>query len=297
MHMPAASKEEFTRRTTRTVSSDLLKDFSAPVMRPFVDADSTPRRGPSGYLLLNLGGWLLFGVAMMVGSLDVMPWNVILATQPIYILIGFLLSLLLGRVYDRLGAGPASFGRTLAITVAGSCAAGVLWNVAFYYYRHFGAPVVHSMIIGAPSSLRFRPGWILDGALLHGVLPLFGWSLVHLGFRYSTALREQREQALLAVGAARDAQLRMLAYQLNPHFLFNTLNSIRALINEDRQRARDMVTALSVYLRYALVERPLHVALLEEEVASVRGYLAIEQVRFEERLDVRMEVEPAALRC
>jgi LytS/YehU family sensor histidine kinase len=46
-----------------------------------------------------------------------------------------------------------------------------------------------------------------------------------------------------------------------------------------------------------MVERPLHVALLEEEVASVRGYLAIEQVRFEERLDARVEVEPAALRC
>jgi two-component system LytT family sensor kinase len=120
---------------------------------------------------------------------------------------------------------------------------------------------------------------------------------VRLGLQYNTALREQREQALRAVAAARDAQLRMLAYQLNPHFLFNTLNSIRALINEDRQRAREMVTALSGYLRYALVERPLHVALLEEEVASVRGYLAIEQVRFEERLDVRMDVEPAALRC
>jgi two-component system, LytTR family, sensor kinase len=102
---------------------------------------------------------------------------------------------------------------------------------------------------------------------------------------------------LQATAAARDAQLRMLAYQLNPHFLFNTLNSIRALINEDRQRARDMVTALSGYLRYALVERPLHLALLDEEVASVRGYLAIEKVRFEERLDARLEIDPAALRC
>src|SRR5687767_3849609 len=263
---------------------------------PEVVPDGTRRR-PSGYLMLNVGGWLLFGVAMMIGSLDVMPWDVILATESVYILIGFLLSLLLGRVYDRLGVGPASFGRTLAISVAGSCAAGVLWNVAFYYYRQFGAATVHSFMIGAPSSLRFRPGWILDGALVHCVLPLFGWSLVHLGFQYNTALREQREQALRAVAEARDARLRMLAYQLNPHFLFNTLNSIRALINEDRQRAREMVTALSGYLRYALVERPLHVALLEEEVESVRGYLAIEKVRFEERLDVRVDVDPAALRC
>jgi LytS/YehU family sensor histidine kinase len=178
----------------------------------------------------------------------------------------------------------------------GSYAAGVLWTGAFYYYRHFGAGIIHSVIVGAPSSLSFPPEWILDGSLDNS-LPLFGWSLLRLGLQYNTALREQREQALRAVAAARDAQLRMLAYQLNPHFLFNALNSIRALINEDRQRAREMVTALSGYLRYALVERPLHVALLEEEVASVRGYLGVEQVRFEERLDVRMEIEPAALRC
>ena len=260
-------------------------------------APDRARRGASVKLLLNAGGWLVFGFAMMIGSLDRAPWDAILATESVYIVIGFLLSLVLGRVYDRVGVGPASFGRTLAITVAGAAAAGMLWNVAFYYYRHFGAAAVHSFMIGAPSSLRFRPGWILDGALVHCVLPLFGWSLVHLGLLYNTALREQREQALRAVAAARDAQLRMLAYQLNPHFLFNTLNSIRALINEDRQRARDMVTALAGYLRYALVERPLHVALLEEEVASVCGYLAIEQVRFEERLDARMDVEPGALRC
>jgi hypothetical protein len=264
---------------------------------PEVAPDGTWPRGRRGYLLLNVGGWLLFGVAMIIGWLDVNPWQVVLATTPVYILIGFLLSLLLGLVYDRLGAGPTSFGRALAISVVGSYAAGVLWTVAYYYYRHHGAAIIHSLIIGAPSSLSFRHGWILDGALINGALPLFGWSLIRLGLQYNTALREQRETALRAVAAARDAQLRMLAYQLNPHFLFNTLNSIRALINEDRQRAREMVTALSGYLRYALVERPLHVALLEEEVASVRGYLAIEQVRFEERLDAQVEVEPDALRC
>jgi hypothetical protein len=260
-------------------------------------SDETLHRSRSGYLLLNVGGWLVFGVAMIIGWLDAGPWQVVLATTPVYILIGFLLSLLLGFVYDRLDAGPASFGRTLAITVAASYAAGVVWTVAYYYYRHNGASFVHSLIIDAPSSLTFRHGWILDGALINGALPLFGWSLIRLGLEYNTALREQRETALRAVAAARDAQLRMLAYQLNPHFLFNTLNSIRALINEDRQRAREMVTSLSGYLRYALVERPLHVALLEEEVASVRGYLEIEQVRFEERLDARVEVEPEALRC
>src|SRR5688572_11708731 len=79
---------------------------------------STRRRSRSGYLLLNVGGWLLFGAAMMIGWLDVQPWEVVLATTPVYILIGFLLSLVLGLVYDRLRVGPASFGRALAISVA-----------------------------------------------------------------------------------------------------------------------------------------------------------------------------------
>ena len=276
--------------TIRAVAAD------HPQVATDVAPDRAQRRGPSGYVLLNVGGWLFFGAAVMIGWLEQYPWSVILAITPAYILIGFLLSLLLGLLYDRLDVGPASFGHALAISAGGSYAAAVVWTAAFYYYRHFGASIIHSVIIGGPSPLNFGPEWIFDGTLDNS-LPLFGWSLVRLGLQYNTALRDQREQALRAVAAARDAQLQMLAYQLNPHFLFNTLNSIRALINEDRQRARDMVTALSGYLRYALVERPLHVALLEEEVASVRGYLAIEQVRFEERLDARMEIEPAALRC
>ena len=272
----------------------------AAVAKPLeVPADGTASRGvlaSRGYLLLSVGGWLLFGTGVMIGWLEFFPWDVLLVTTPAYILIGFLLSLLLGLAYDRLGVGPASFGRALAISLVGSYVAAALWTVAYHYYQHHVAALVHSIIIGAPSALALPREWVFDGTLDNS-LPLFGWSLVRLGVQYNSALRGEREQALRAVAAARDAQLRMLAYQLNPHFLFNTLNSIRALINEDRQRAREMVTALSGYLRYALVERPLHVALLEEEVASVRGYLAIEQVRFEERLDARMEIDAAALRC
>lgn len=252
---------------------------------------------PGGFLVLNVGFWLLFGFGMAWVALEVQPPEVVIATTPAYILIGFLFSLLLGPLYDRLGVGPASFGRALAISVAASYVAGALWNLGFVLYKDLAAGTV-SVLIGGPSQIAAfrREWWALDYGVINS-LPLFGLSLVRLGLQYNSALREQREQALRAVAAARDAQLRMLAYQLNPHFLFNTLNSIRALINEDGRRARDMVTALSGYLRYALVERPLHTALLEEEVKSVSGYLAIEQVRFEKRLDVRMEIEPAALGC
>ena len=272
-----------------------------------VASEGTRRRWLGGPLL-NFAGWALFGVVWGTGRFLEMQWEAFVAIQAPYILTGYLLSLLLGFTYDRVGVGPASFGRSLAIIVAASYAAGMLWVVSAHYYQDFGGSrFVHSLLIGGPSPIQYPPsppGFVITRSVpvftrqVWSTAPLlFGWSVMRLGLQYSMALREQREQALRARAAARDAQLRMLAYQLNPHFLFNTLNSIRALINEDGQRAREMVTSLSGYLRYALVERPLHVALLEEEVASVRGYLAIEKVRFEERLDVRLEVDPAALRC
>ena len=261
-----------------------------------VAPDDARPSGPRGYLLLNVGGWLLFGVGMTVVAMDVQPWQLAIATTPAYILIGFVLSLLLSLLYNRLRVGPKSFGRAVGISLAGSYVAGVLWTLPFHAYRHFVSPFISGML-GRPTSLpEGRQWWVLDFGVIN-CLPLFALSLLRLGLQYSTALREQQEHSLRAETAARDAQLRMLAYQLNPHFLFNTLNSIRALINEDRQRARAMVIALSGYLRYALVERPMHVALLEEEVESVGGYLAIEKERFEERLDARMEIDRAALRC
>jgi two-component system, LytTR family, sensor kinase len=272
--------------TLRTGATDTLDTASA----------ATPRSRLSGPLL-NVAGWAFFGLAWSIGFAFEMPWHIFVAMQPAYIVIGFLLSLLLDVVYDRLGVGPASFGRSLVIIVAVSYAAGVVWALAYYQYRLYGAPLVYSLLTGEPSPLVMPRGAPVLSRAIGSVLPLFGWSLLRLGVLYNAALRQQREQALRAAAVARDAQLRMLAYQLNPHFLFNTLNSIRALINEDRKRARDMVTALAGFLRYALVDRPLHVALLEEEVESVRGYLAIEKVRFEERLDARLDVDPAAMRC
>src|SRR5262245_16067069 len=91
---------------------------------PEVASDTVRRRGPRTYLLLTVGGWLLFGVAMMIGSLDVMPWDVILATESVYVLVGLALVLLLGRVYDWLGVETTSFRRTLAISVVGASLGG-----------------------------------------------------------------------------------------------------------------------------------------------------------------------------
>jgi LytS/YehU family sensor histidine kinase len=99
---------------------------------------------------------------------------------------------------------------------------------------------------------------------------------------------------LQAHALAQQAQLEMLRYQLNPHFLFNALNSIRASIDEDKARAKQMVTEFSEFLRYSLTSSDKANIPLGEELAAIRNYLAIEQIRFEDRLEVQFEIEAKA---
>ena len=104
--------------------------------------------------------------------------------------------------------------------------------------------------------------------------------------------REKKMQTL-----AHQAQLAMLRYQLNPHFLFNALNAIRSLTLSDVTRSRQLVTALSEYLRYSLRTANDLEASLQEEVTSVLSYLEIEKIRFEQDLEVCFEIDPEATGC
>ena len=117
-------------------------------------------------------------------------------------------------------------------------------------------------------------------------------------FQLSYARRQQliqERQLVDARSAAQQAQLTALRYQLNPHFLFNALNSISALIvtrrNEDAER---MTHRLSSFLRSSLTTDPAQLVPLEEELSLIEEYLEIEAVRFGERLDVSVECEPEA---
>ena len=94
--------------------------------------------------------------------------------------------------------------------------------------------------------------------------------------------------------AVREAELRALEAQINPHFLFNCLNSIRGLVLENPPLAQDMITRLANILRYNLHRDLNHTVPLASEVEAVSDYLALESMRFEERLRVRLAIDPAA---
>ena len=91
--------------------------------------------------------------------------------------------------------------------------------------------------------------------------------------------------------AQREAQLNALQAQINPHFLFNSLNSLRGLILENPAAAQDAVTRLSQLMRYSLTQSRRPTVPLREELEAVRDYLAIEKMRFEERLEIEWQIE------
>jgi len=124
------------------------------------------------------------------------------------------------------------------------------------------------------------------------------WSGFYFGIKYYQMLQRESEKVLRVTAMAHEAQLKMLRYQLNPHFLFNTLNAISTLILErNTDNANQMVTRLSRFLRYSLDNDPMQRVSLDQELAALQLYLDIEQVRFDERLTVEANVEALARRA
>jgi signal transduction histidine kinase len=125
---------------------------------------------------------------------------------------------------------------------------------------------------------------------------LLSWSGLYFGIKFNRQLQEQKEAALKAQAMAHETQLKMLRYQLNPHFLFNTLNAISTLVLDGMtQTANGMVGSLSGFLRYSLDSDPVQRVTLAQEIEATNLYLSIEQLRFGDRLRVRMDI-PADVR-
>jgi two-component system, LytTR family, sensor histidine kinase AlgZ len=112
-----------------------------------------------------------------------------------------------------------------------------------------------------------------------------------------TASHEAEARAIVAQVLARDAELKALKAQVNPHFLFNSLNSISALTSSDPAKAREMCILLGDFLRRTLGLGAKAAISLEEELSLIHSFVAVEKIRFGARLEMREEVDPAALGC
>jgi len=121
------------------------------------------------------------------------------------------------------------------------------------------------------------------------------WMGLYFGLRFYEANQIERETALRATALAQSAQLKMLRYQLNPHFLFNTLNAISTLVLDNRNAvANTVVTRLADFLRYTLDQDPMKTVTLTQEMSALNLYLEIEKMRFGSRLTVTIDIDDDA---
>jgi two-component sensor histidine kinase len=127
---------------------------------------------------------------------------------------------------------------------------------------------------------------------------LSSWAMLYLALSYAAEVRTAERKAARFAQAAQQAELRSLRYQVNPHFLFNTLNSLSTLVLRNRpDEAESMIMNLSTFYRTSLTGDPLDDVRLEDEVQLQQLYLAIEEVRFPDRLRIEIDIPDELMDC
>jgi hypothetical protein len=143
-------------------------------------------------------------------------------------------------------------------------------------------------------SMAGEPWYGIFVGTLSSTYLLLCWSGLYFGIKYYEALQHERESMLRASALAQEAQVKMLRYQLNPHFLFNTLNAISTLILDGQGKvANQAVGRLSDFLRLTLDQDPMKKVTLRHELDALNLYLGIEQLRFGDRLRLEFDIDEA----
>ena len=195
---------------------------------------------------------------------------------------GFSLSLVLSAVYRNLIGRPAivTWGFTaLALFTAVSTQVLIEAWVAGLYFSDRETTLTQLFLLYLPIELPL----------------LGGWTGLYYAINYFLQLEAQADRLQRLEAQATSAQLAMLRYQLNPHFLFNTLNSISTLVLlKETVPANAMLTRLSRFLRHTLISQPGGTVTVAQEVETLKLYLDIERMRFEERLQTEFDVSDEA---
>jgi Histidine kinase len=224
---------------------------------------------------------------------------------------------ILGVLYATAG-GMYAPSWSYAVTYGGSAIVAIAWT---HGYRHFikrrgwaalepGALLARvipaSLVLGIvlpytdlplyalvyQRSTELFGRWTL-AAILGTSWSVLVWNFAYFGIHYFERWRQAELDKLQLAVVAGEAQLHGLMAQLNPHFLFNCLNSVRGLIVEDPAKAQTAVTQLSDLMRYSMHASRIPTVALDTELEMVRTYLALQAVRFDERLRTTLDIAPA----
>ena len=135
----------------------------------------------------------------------------------------------------------------------------------------------------------------LFGLILNIGIYIIPWVLLYYFYHYMSKSRRQQLDTLKLEALVKELELKTIKSHINPHFIFNALNSVRALIDENPERARTAITELSNILRSSMQAEKLETVPFEKELNIVKDYLALEHIRFEDRLQIQYEIDEETL--
>ncbi len=233
---------------------------------------------PWSFRLLHYGGWLGLALISFPFKLYLLrDWEAALIVTLVREGLGCFLSLGLREVYRRhWEGGERRLGRRAVLVAVCSLGLGALELLLVLQIDYFLFPFLTTQEEHyLPVSFAYR-------TFLFAI-----WSLLYFGIKEANAHRQKAE-------AVREAELRMLRSQINPHFFFNALNAIQAGIGKDPQALSALVQSLSDYLRYTLKHRDSLLVPLKEEYDAVVDYLAVEKARFRDGVEITTFLAPEA---
>ena len=244
------------------------------------------------YVLCQFAGWGIFlsiqiVITQVFGQADENRNRInTLSTLVMVAAMGLLLTHYARRWIDRWGWKQLGWRALISRVVSIAIVLSLLWSVLGYSYTY--------LVLCQTWPSKYSPVLIFSISVVNGSCLLGVWLCLYFFYHLFERLNRLQVEQLRLATSVKEAELRALKSQVNPHFLFNSLNSLRALIDEDAPRARESVTRLANMLRYSLQSGQQETVSLEDEIRIVEDYLALEHIRHEDRLRVRWDIQADA---
>lgn len=238
------------------------------------------------YWTIQVLGWTFYALIQIIGSALVSGGESLSSTRVLFLIYESVCCLLVTHVFRQWIHYRNWIDHRMPRLSSRVVFSVLLMGFGMYYLR-----VPGSILLGI-----YRPEILFSVENIFGLSAVYIfifllWSVTYFVYNYF----ERYNNSLKLEASIRETELNNLKSQLNPHFIFNALNSIRALVDENPAKSKQAITQLSGLLRSSLSSGRLTLTPLEEELRIVRDYLGLETIRFEERLRSDFDIDPKSL--
>ena len=264
------------------------------------------RIGRKRYWLFQILGWGLFALINVFFAYsfekmgDQISREIIFTRLGVFVLLGIIFTHVMRFVIIRLNTLQKTIERQILQFFLISILFALI--TATFYIEICKLPIVQmddgtriNLLTESERKFVNKPILLMLSGAFYFFINIVIWNLIYFIYHYVTKSRKQQLDTLRLEALVKDLELQTIKAHINPHFIFNSLNSIRALVDENPERARRAVTELSNILRSSMQVEKVEMVTFEKELFIVKDYLALENMRFEDRLKIEYQIDEDTL--